>query len=80
MTARTFFTGWGTYQISQDTTADQLMHDCTDLLDSAIDVLSKNTDTMDGSMFAAYFLLQQAKGMHDSAHTMVKAQAVRDAA
>ena len=58
----------GRYLISADSTPDQLMNDTSCILNSAIAVLEGAYERLDGEMYAALYLIQQAKGMHDEAH------------
>lgn len=58
-----------TYLICPDSTADQLMNDASSLLGGAIAVLEGAFERLDGQMYAALHLMQQAKGMHDEAHS-----------
>ena len=56
------------YLVSADSTPDQLMNDTSCILDSAIAVLEGAHERLDGEMWAALYLMRQAKGMHDEAH------------
>ena len=56
------------YLVSADSTPAQLMNDTSCILGSAIAVLESAHERLDGKMYAALYLMQQAKGMHDEAH------------
>lgn len=66
-----------TYLVSPDSTADQLMNDSSNILDSAIAVLENACERLNGEMYAALYLMKQAKGMHDEAHSrLIRAGAI----
>ena len=67
----------GRYLVSADSTPEQLMNDSSCLLGSAISVLEGAHERLDGAMYAALYLMQQAKGMHDEAHSkLIRTKAI----
>lgn len=65
------FTMSAKYLIGADCTPGQLMNDASCLMESALGVLGDGHNKLSSGQWAAVYLMQQAKGMHDQAHSIL---------
>ncbi len=64
-----FFTMGGKYLIGAESSASDLLNDAGCLMVSALGVLEDMHEELSNSQWAAFYLLQQAKGMYDQAQS-----------
>jgi hypothetical protein len=66
-----FFSLGAKYLIAPGSKPDDLLNDAGDLMDSAIEVLNSQMNELNGVMYAALYLMQQAKSVQAEAHQLL---------